>query len=90
MRLKTQNWETFFYERDILYLFAEIKDAERAFNMTVNHNGKIIHPGAFLVFREHLKNILNETEWFAEMCEKADIQSFTPEVNQEAESEETK
>lgn len=89
MNYKTQNWETFFVDRDIMCIFAELKDAERALNTALNHAGKVIHPGAFIVFCGILKNIINETDWFQEMCEKADLECFYPD-HKEPEKEEVK
>jgi hypothetical protein len=87
MNFKTQDLVKFFSQRDIIVLYAELKDAEDALNTSINRSGNVIHPGAFIVFRGILKKIIIETDWFQEMCEKADTECFAVTKQEDSDGE---
>lgn len=72
----------------VQYIATQMHDALTAFIVaTDDEQNKIIHPGAFLVFVKLIREILNETAWIEGIAEKADIEAFVPQKEQETEEE---
>ena len=81
------NWEKIFSETTNKDILSMIFCAEIALNIATNGKGKIIHPGAFLVFHEIIAEIARKSEWLNEICRKADKEMFFPEQAKNEESE---
>jgi len=80
------NWEKIFSETTNKDILSMIFCAEIALNIATNGKGKIVHPGAFLVFHEIIAEIARKSEWLNETCRKADIEMFSAK-NDESEVE---
>lgn len=71
------NWEKIFSETTNKDILSMIFCAEIALNIATNGKGKIVHPGAFLVFHEIIAEIARKSEWLNEICLKADKEMFS-------------
>ena len=80
------NWEKIFSETTNKDILSMIFCAEIALNIATNGKGKIVHPGAFLVFHEIIAEIARKSEWLNEICRKADKEMFSAK-NDESEVE---
>ncbi len=81
------NWEKIFSETTNKDILSMIFCAEIALNIATNGKGKIVHPGAFLVFHEIIAEIARKSEWLNDTCRKADKEMFFPEPAKNEESE---
>ena len=81
------NWKKIFSETTNKDILSMIFCAEIALNIATNGKGKIVHPGAFLVFHEIIAEIARKSEWLNDACRNADKEMFAPESTEKKESE---
>ena len=81
------SWKEIFSQTTNKDILCMIFCAEIALNIAKNGEGKIIHPGAFLVFHEIIAEIARRSEWLNDACRNADKEMFAPESTEKKESE---
>lgn len=70
------NWKDFFSQGCVAGVVTTMEAARIALNNAINHEGRIIHPGAFIVFRRLLQVITETTDITEDRCKNADLDSF--------------
>lgn len=65
----------------------QMEDARSALSIALSEDMKLIHPGAFLVFFDAIRRIVNQAGWINEFARNADLECFAPE-KEESEKEE--
>ena len=81
-----QNWKAVFFQTDLSGIVSRFHNADIALCTAINRKHEIIHPGALLVFRSILNEILERTKCLGEECEQADLEAFTEEKKIEEEA----